>query len=172
MISALQSEQISLLQLFYDQIHIPSSELPEFERHGARVLIQTLRDVGFVVVRQLSDTEKTRARQISAEIASHPLAKDRDPQGHYPEAEAIVLMSRAEFRESEIILDELAAREVAKEHQIPVIGFAGLLIRACQDGYLSPEQVRETLYRCQSLGTHYATAFIKGIYRRLKEETG
>jgi len=50
------------------------------------------------------------------------------------------------------------------------IGFAGLLIRACQTGHITPEEVRNTMFTCQSLGTHYATNFIEGIYNRLKEE--
>jgi hypothetical protein len=33
-----------------------------------------------------------------------------------------------------------------------------------------PEEVRDIMLKCVSLGTHYASQFIEGIYRRLIEE--
>lgn len=35
LISALQCGHIDILRQFYDVIHIPASELPEYEKHGA-----------------------------------------------------------------------------------------------------------------------------------------
>jgi len=170
MLSAFQSEQTRLLRLLYDRIYVPDSTLPEYEKHGAGTLIKELIDSGFVMVCSLTKTEKETARQLSEEIANHTLAKDKEPLNHYPEAEAMVLMTRNEFKPFEILLDEQAAREVARKHGLSVIGFAGLLIRACQAEHITPEEVRDTMFKCQSLGTHYATNFIKGIYEQLKEE--
>jgi predicted nucleic acid-binding protein len=170
MLSIFQSEKMALLKSLYDRIYIPASTLAEFTKHGAGVLIQELIDAGFIVVCELSENEKETAKRISEEIAAHPLTKDKMAQNHYPEAEAMVLTSRAELQALEILLDEQAAREVAKAHGLSVIGFPGLLIRACKAGQITPEDVRGIMLKCVSLGTHYANHFIEGIFRRLKEE--
>lgn len=78
-------------------------------------------------------------------------------------------MSRAELGARELLLDELAARMIAQERGIAVIGFAGVLIRASQQSLLSAEDVRAILLLCQPQGTHYSNAFIAAVYRRLKE---
>ncbi len=170
MLSVFQSKQVDILKSFYDRIYIPTSELLEYAKHGAAEAIQELIDSGFVLVRELSEAEKEAAKKISEEIANHPLAKDKEPQNHYPEAEAIVLTSRTDFQPPQILLDELAAREVAKTHGLSVTGFAGLLIRACHSRLITPEDMREIMLTCVSCGTHYAANFIESIYQRLKEE--
>lgn len=170
MLSIFQSEQVALLKSLYDRIYIPASTLAEFTKHGAGALIQELIDTGFIVVCELSESEKETAKRISEEIAAHPLTKDKGAQNHYPEAEAMVLMGRMELLAPEILLDEQAAREVARAHRLSFIGFPGLLIRACKAGQMTPEDVRDILVKCVSFGTHYASHFIEGIYRRLKEE--
>jgi predicted nucleic acid-binding protein len=170
MISVFQSDQVELLKSLYDRIYIPNSALPEYTKHGAEALIKELIGVGYMAVCELSGTEKEAAKQISEEIANHPLTMDRIPQNHYAEAEAMVLMNRPELQALEILLDEQAAREVARKHGLSVIGFAGVLVRACKEGRITPEAVRDILCKCRSLGTHYAKEFIKSIYARLKEE--
>jgi len=170
MLSVFQSEQTELLKLLYDRIYIPASELAEYAKHGAEALIRELLDNGFVVVCELNQIEKEEAKRISEKIAALPLTKDKIAQNHYPEAEAMVLASRAELEKPEILLDERAAREVAKARGLSVIGFAGLLIRVCKAQQLTPEEVREIMLKCVSLGTHYAQEFIENIYRQLQEE--
>lgn len=170
MLSVFQSEQVALLKSLYNRLYIPASTLAEFTKHGTGALVQELINTGFVVVCELSEIEKETAKRISEEIAAHPLTKDKVAQNHYPEAEAMALIDRTELQASEILLDEQAAREVAKAHGLPIIGFPGLLIRACKAGHLTPEDVRDILLKCVSLGTHYANHFIEAIYRRLKEE--
>lgn len=170
MLSVFQSEQTDLLKSFYDRIYIPTSELAEYTQHGAETSIRELIDSGFVVVSELNHMEKEEAKRISEEIANHDLTKDKLPLNHYPEAEAMVLASRAELENPEILLDERAAREVAKARGLSVIGFAGLLIRVCKMQQLTPDEVREIMLKCVSLGTHYAEAFIESIYRQLQEE--
>lgn len=170
MLSIFQSEQTDLLKTLYDRIYIPASELAEYAKHGAEALIRELINNGFVIVCELNQIEKEEAKRISEKIATLPLTKDKIAQNHYPEAEAMVLASRAEFENPEILLDERAAREVAKARGLSVIGFAGLLIRVCKAQQLTPEEVREIMLKCVSLGTHYAEVFIENICRQLKEE--
>ncbi|MBI3760676.1 MAG: hypothetical protein HY260_02275, partial [Chloroflexi bacterium] len=165
-ISAFQSERVDVLRQLYDVIFIPDTELAEFEKHGAEGEIRELIDDGFVIVHRLSDTEKQTAREMAEAIASSSLSKDKEAAHHYPEAEAMVLMSRLEADAQEILLDELAARSIAQEHGIAVIGFAGVLIRASRQDLLSAEAVRDALMTCQQQGTHYSDQFIGEIYRR------
>lgn len=97
-ISALQSGRIDILRQFYDCIHVPASTLAEFEQHGAGQEIQTFIETGFIVVHDdLTAAEKQAAWTIAQEIGNSPLSKDKEAAHHYPEAEAIVLMNRAEL---------------------------------------------------------------------------
>ncbi|MBN1889004.1 MAG: hypothetical protein JW850_13500 [Thermoflexales bacterium] len=169
LISAFQSRRIDILRQFYDVILIPNSELPEFEEHGAADEIDDLIETGFVIVHTLTDAEKPIAQEIAQAIANSPLSKNKEAAHHYSEAEAIVLMSRPELSAQEILLDELAARQIAQARGIHVVGFAGILIRACQQQLLAAEDVRDTLMLCQQQGTHYSDRFITEIYTRLTE---
>lgn len=169
LISALQCGQMDILRQLYDLIHIPASEMPEYEEHGARQEIRALIEAGFIEVHDdLTASEREAARKLAEEIARSTMSKDKEPSHHYPEAEAMVLMDRAELQAMELLLDELAAREVAQRRGIDVVGFPGILIRACQRGLIEPEDVRDALFECQRQGTHYATAFIEEIYARLR----
>lgn len=168
MISVFQSDQIELLKTLYDKIYIPASELPEYEKHGAYALIKALIDSGFVVVYNLTDAEKDIAIKLSEEIANQTFTKDKEPQNHYPEAEAMVLMQRENLGAIEILLDELAARYVAKKYGISVVGFPGILVRACKKGLITPEEVKDILLKCQRQGTHYSNHFIETVYNSLR----
>jgi len=168
LISALQCDYMHLLRQFYDLIHIPASELTEFEEHGAAVEIRALIETGFIAAHHLTDSERVTARVIAEEIAQSSVSRDKDPTHHYPEAEAIVLMERGNLAAVELLVDELAAREIARRRRIAIVGFSGLLIRAGQQGLLTPEQARDALAECQRQGTHYSNQFIAEIYQRLR----
>jgi len=168
MLSAFQSKQIGLLQSLYNRIYIPDSTLPEYEKHGAGTLIKELIDSGFVVICYLTEAEKEIARRLSEEIANHPLAKDKEPQNHYPESEAMVLMMRETISAAEILLDELAAREVAEQYGMSISGFPGILIRACHRGAITPEDVKEILLKCQQEGTNYSNRLIEIVYNAVR----
>ncbi len=170
LISTFQANKVSILRLVYDVIFISESELAEFKKHGAAKEIHELINTGFIVVLTLTDLEKQTAQKIAEAIAQSRLSKDKVAQNHYPEAEAIALMERKELQAQEILLDELAARSIATKRGIPVVGFAGVLIRVCRQGLLSAKDVRDILTLCQQQGTHYSNRFIAQVYRRLKEE--
>lgn len=169
LISAFQSNRLEILRQLYDVISIPESELAEFKKHDAGGEISQLIDEGFVVVHTLTATEKQVAQEIADAIAQSAHSTDKEAAHHWPESEAMVLMSRPQSTAREILLDERAARAVVQERGLPVIGFAGVLIRASQRGLLSSEEVRDALTLCQQQGTHYSNQFISELYRRLKE---
>jgi predicted nucleic acid-binding protein len=157
-----------LFQL-YDQIHISANELNEYEKHGADEEIRALIDAGFLVVhRDLTISEKEAANTIAKEIAAYHATNDKDPAHHLPESEAIVLMQRSNLGAVELLIDELAAREVALRQGVPIIGFPGILIRACQQGMMVPEDVKSSLEECRKQGTHYSSRLIDEVYNRLK----
>lgn len=168
LISAFQSKRVGILRQFYDTVFIPSSEIPEFEEHQAAAEINELIRSGFVIVHTLTDTEKQMAQEIADAIAYSPLSKSKEAVHHYSEAEAMVLMSRPELGAQEILLDELAARQVAQTRGVHVVGFAGILIRACWQRLLLAEDVRDALKQCQQQGTHYSDRFIAEIYQQLQ----
>ena len=96
------------------------------------------------------------------------MSRDKELSHHYPEAEAIVLMGRTDLEAMELLVDELAAREVAQRQGVPIVGFPGVLIRACKQGLMTPAEVRDALQECQRQGTHYSIQFIEEIYDRLR----
>ena len=89
---------------------------------------------------------------------------------HLGEAQAIRLALRPEHQNDILLLDELAARTVAKQSGIKLSGFPGTLLMAVQAGLLSPEELRERLERCRQLGTHYSVLFIEQVYEMAKQK--
>lgn len=158
-----------ILRQFYDLIHIPASELAEFEGHGAAEEIWGLMESGFIVAHSLTESERQTAQAIADEIARSARSKNKEPVHHYPEAAAIALMGRGDLGAMELLVDELAAREVAQRRGVDTVGLPGLLIRTCRQGLMTPDQVREALADCQRQGTHYSNRFIAEVCQRLKE---
>lgn len=77
-------------------------------------------------------------------------------------------MLRSNFQAVELLIDELAARDVARQRKVPFIGFPGILIRACWQKIIDPEEVLAALVECQRQGTHYSNKLIIEIYDSLK----
>jgi predicted nucleic acid-binding protein len=81
------------------------------------------------------------------------------------EAEVIALAE--ELRAQEVLLDERAARAIAVTRGLPVIGTAGLLVRAKDRGFIPA--VRRFLFRMQAEGVWYSQRFIETLLWRLGE---
>lgn len=60
-----------ILHQFYDKIHVPESELTEYDKHGAGKEIRALTDSGLLVVHQVTAPEGEAAKGIAEEIAGH-----------------------------------------------------------------------------------------------------
>ena len=164
MISAFQCSRVDLLKRYFDVIYIVSSQLNEFERHGAGEQISKLIGEGFIIVASdLTTTEQAKSEEIARLIAASPSASVSDYQHHLPEAEAMVLMQRRELNCQWILLDEKAAREIAEEMGLNIIGFPGVLGRAGLDGLLSKDEIRSLLTFCQQQGTRYSNALIEHV---------
>ena len=169
LISALQSNCMHILPQLYDLIHIPASELQEYEKHGAGREVRELKDAGILIAhRDFTESENNSAKTISEEIAADHATRDRDPAHHLPEAEAVVLTQRSGLGAVELLIDELAARNAARKRGVPIIGFPGILIRAYQQSMMDAEDVRNALEECQRQGTHYSPKLINEVCSGLK----
>ena len=81
------------------------------------------------------------------------------------EVEAITLAE--ETAANELLLDERAARAVATARGLKIIGSAGLLARAKQQGLILT--VRPLLERMEARGIRYGQRFIEAFLRQLGE---
>ena len=165
LISAFQSRMTYLLKRYFSVIYITASELVEFEKHGWIDDIQSLINDGLViVVEKLLPQEKMFAEQIAKRIAEDPSSGDPKWINHLPEAEAMALMkNRFNLMIEFILLDEKAARNVAKELGLNITGFPGIIGRAGMEGLINEDEIRKMLKICQQQGTHYSNKLIETV---------
>lgn len=166
LISAFQSESFVLFTRIFAEIHISPGCLAELTKHGWEEEVRTASPI--LVVVHLTPSEQKRALSIAKSIAQHPTTNDPIAEHHLGEAQVIVLALRPEHRDDVLLLDELAARAIAKHLEVKLSGFPGVLLLAVQGGLLSAEELKKRLERCRAQGTHYGVTFIKQVYEMAK----
>lgn len=166
LISVFQSDSFVLLAKIFTKIYITTACVAEFERHGWGEEVKAASPR--LVVVKLKSSEEKRALVFAKQIAQHPDANDPVAENHLGEAQAIVLARRPEHRNDFLLLDELAARAIAKQTGAKLSGFPGVLLSAVQNGFISAEELKERLEICRELGTHYAKIFIQQVYEMAK----
>ncbi len=166
LLSAFQCGRTDLLKRYLAVIHIPSSELEEFERHNAGEEIRSLIEEGLVVLHPLSSEEQKRANVLAKRIAASTQAKVKDFEHHLQEAEAMVLMERSELGCEVLLVEEKAAREIARELGLEITGFVGVAARAASEGIVNAQEVRCLLETCRDQGTRYSDALIEWACQR------
>ncbi len=169
LLAALQCGRVELLQAFYEVLFVTPAQVAELERHGASEEVQRLIAEGFLVVVSLSEEEFGQAKEVAKAIAAR--AKTKDFEAHLPEAQAIVLTMRSDLNAAHILLEESAARAVAKVLEVEFTGFVGVVIAAAQSGLLTPEEVREVLETCRRKGTFYSDALVETAVLLARGET-
>ena len=112
--------------------------------------------------------EEEHALTIANHIAQHPDTKDPVGENHLGEAQAIALALRGDYRDDLLLVDELAARAIAKQLGVRLSGFPGVLVLSVQGGLISAEDLKERLESCRQQGTHYGVTFIKQVYEMAK----
>jgi predicted nucleic acid-binding protein len=168
LISIFQSESLELVTTLFGVIHTTATCIAELRRHDWG---EAMAQAGpRIISHQLTDDEAALARKLAERIAAHPASKNPDPDHHLGKAEAMVLAQRPEFIGAVLLLDERAARAVAKEIGLTISGFAGVLLLAVEEGLLTAEELHERLESCRRQGTHYSKAFIEQIYLKAKGE--
>jgi len=168
LISAFQSTSFGTLARIFAEIRIPMRCLAELERHGWEAQIESA--MPQLVVVELTAREETLAIEIAERIANHPDSDDPVIEHHLGEAQAIVLPLRSEYQDDLLLIDELAARAIAKEQGVKLSGFPGVLLLAVRGGLMSAEELRVRLEECRAQGTHYGASFVQEVYRMAKRE--
>lgn len=164
LVSAFQCGRIDLLKRYFSLLYITTSEVEELDVHGwLDEMTQLIRE-GFVVVAELTDSEKQQAETVAKRIARSHKNTRSDWRDDLPEAEAIILMqNRPDLNVAIILLDEKAARQVAGEMGLKMTGFPGMLGRAGLDGILTKDDIRHLLKTCQQKGTYYGDKLIETL---------
>jgi predicted nucleic acid-binding protein len=167
LISAFQSNSMNLLTQVFSEVHTSPVCVAELIKHGWE---EDIKDTSpKLVVVELTPEEKDQALHVAAQIAQHPDTNDPTAVNHLGEAQAIVLSLRAEYQNDLLLLDELAARAVARQLNIKFSGFPGVLLLAVQAGLISAEDLKARLEKCRTEGTHYGITFIQPFYRMAKQ---
>ncbi len=162
LISTFQSDSLSLLTSIFAEIHVPEACIKEMVHHGWQQEVEAVADR--LVTLKLTAREARTARTLAQEIAEQAGVKGAEAAGHVGEAQAITLALRPEHRDDILLLDELAARAVARRQGLKISGFPGVLLLAVQGGLISAENLRDRLERCREQGTHYARDLIEQVY--------
>jgi len=163
LISAFQSNSFELLTQIFAEIHTSPGCIAELVKHdwGDAIKIASSK---LLTVRLTSD-EENQALRIAEQITQHPDTTDPIAVNHLGEAQAMVLALRSEYQNDLLLLDELVARTVAKQLNLKLSGFPGVLLLAVQGDLISAEDVRERLEKCRAQGTHYRATFIQQVYK-------
>lgn len=163
LISCFQSNSFDLFVQIFTEIHIPPICLEELQEHGWNEYAKIAMP-GLVVI-NLTPYEEQQAEIIAERIANHKDSHDPNVETHLGEAQTIALALRKEYQNDLLLMDELAARAIAKEEGINLSGFPGVLLMATQTGTISAEDLRERLELCRARGTHYSPKFIQQVYK-------
>jgi len=167
LISAFQSDSFALLTYIFAEIHISTACMAELTNHGWEEEVRAASPK--LVIVKLASSEERRALAIAKQIAQHPDTNDPIAEHHLGEAQAIVLALRPEHRADLLLLDELAARAIAKQIGVKLSGFPGALLLAAQGGLITAEELKVRLEKCREQGTHYGASFIKQVYEMAKQ---
>jgi predicted nucleic acid-binding protein len=166
LVSAFQCGRLDILRIYFLVIYITKSEINELDNLGWRSDIdKAISNNDVTVIESLTKLEQEEAEQIAKKIA----LKSTDPiwESHLTEAEAMALASqRRELMIDTILLDEKAARDVAKGFGLQYIGFPGILGRAGTDRLLTKNEIYQLLKTCQNQGTHYSDNLIESIAQK------
>jgi predicted nucleic acid-binding protein len=158
LISALQSDSVPLLASLFSEVHLPAACALELADHGWQDEVESA--VNKLLVLKLTTKELKAASAVAGEVAKESGGKVARITSHAGEAQAIVLAQRPGYRDDILLIDEAAARLVARKRGLRVSGFPGVLLLAVQVGLISATSLRIRLERCRAQGTHYSREFI------------
>lgn len=168
LISAFQSNSLGILLQLFTGIRISTICRDELLQHGWGEEVNEV-ESNLVTV-QLTVTEEQQSLSVAERIAQYSVARDRIVENHLGEAQAIVMALRGEYQRDLLLLDELAARAVAKRMDVRLSGFPGVLLVAVQRGLISAEELQARLQTCREQGTHYGVSFIRQVYEMAKQD--
>jgi predicted nucleic acid-binding protein len=165
LISAFQAACFLLFSQIFACIYTSKICVQEVEDHGYGNGIKAATNLLIV---DLTRDEEKRAESLAEQIAGQPEIRDLLPQDHLGKAQAIILALRPEHQHDLLLIDERAARVVAKAAGLQISGFPGVLLLAAQNAIISPEELKARLERCRQQGTYYGKTFIDQVYEMAK----
>lgn len=122
LIALARLEQLALLTTLFAKIHIPRTVLTEA-----------------TAKRDFADADPIRSFALRhariGESIDNPLAKSLLILLDEGEAQALVM---AKELGCGVLMDEKRGRQVARHHQVPVVGVLGVLLQAKCDGHIGP----------------------------------
>jgi len=75
----------------------------------------------------------------------------------------MIIAARPKLGCALILLDESAARAVAEEERLQIIGFPAVIGQAGLEGILTRDRIRRLLTICQQQGTQYSNELIEHV---------
>jgi predicted nucleic acid-binding protein len=143
-------ESLGLLGSIFDSVLLPFAVLSELEI-GSSKIRERLETAGCFEFISLEDSEQLSSLRIMLDLG---------------EAEAITL---AIDRKLPILIDERKGRSIAKQLNLTVTGFAGVLILAVKKKSLKPAKAQEMLDQAIINGFRLSDALYKRISEILAE---
>lgn len=162
LISVFQSDSFELLTEIFTEVWISAVCRSELIRHGWADEIEAAGSK--LVIVDLTTDEEQAALSIAEQISQHPDTNDPIAENHLGEAQVIAVAMRNERQDDLLLLDELAARAIAKQHGVKLSGFPGVLLLAVQCELISAEELKARSETCREQRTHYGAAFIQQVY--------
>ncbi|MBV7336192.1 hypothetical protein KFU94_49750 [Chloroflexi bacterium TSY] len=167
LISVFQSDSFDLVTEIFTEVWISEVCRSELIRHGWADEIEAAGSKLTIV--DLTADEEQKALSIAKQIAQHPDTKDAIAENHLGEAQVIIVAMRNEHQNDVLLLDELAARAIAKQQGVKLSGFPGVLLLAVQSGLISAEELKARLETCREQGTHYGVSLIQRVYEMARQ---
>jgi len=167
LISAFQSMSMALVWDLFQTIYVPDASVKELIAHGWKKMVDV--HAKRLVRVHVTKDEEHRSISIAREIAQDADCNDPIADHHLGEAQAIVVSLRPAHRNCILLLDELAARTVAKRMGIRLTGFPGVLLAASNIGLITPDDLKRQLEICREQGTHYSKSLIRDVYTMAKQ---
>lgn len=130
LISAFQAESFDLLRQLFAEVRISSVCAGELVRHGWEAAVQAA--TPHLVIVKLTREEEQQTQVIAEQIAQHSSTNDPVVANHLGEAQVMTRALRSEHRDDVLLLDELAARAIAKQLGIHLSGFPGFCSWPCK----------------------------------------
>ncbi len=130
-ISLIKAGQIDILEKLYGKVFIPEAVYKELTDNALFVdEAKIVKSASYLITETVLNTMAVKIlREVSGLDAG--------------ESEAIV--SYGEKGADLLLIDENKGRKVAKQMGVRHIGTVGLLVSACKEGYITPEEVEKCL---------------------------
>lgn len=146
LITLMKAGRLSVLHSLFGEILIPEAvfrEVTTNEKFAEEA--DTIRNSAYIKVVQVSNADQVAFFQRATGL-------DRG------ESEAIIYAD--ESKADLLLMDEAAGRKVARNMNLPITGSVGILIRACQSGYITEKEAEAAFDSIRKANRHISERLI------------